>query len=104
MENNLTPLVEVHSNDEMDIAADIGAKCIGINNRNLKNFTTSLNVTENLIKNRPNDSLIVSESGIRSPDDVLNLRNLGVNALLVGEQLLKAEDSGEELKYLLSKL
>ena len=104
LENNLTPLVEVHSNDEMEIAADIGAKCIGINNRNLKNFTTSLNVTEDLIKNRPSDSLIVSESGIRSPDDVLSLRNLGVNALLVGEQLLKAEEPGEELKYLLSKL
>ena len=63
-----------------------------------------MNVTEDLIKNRPSDSLIVSESGISSPDDVFSLRNLGVNALLVGEQLLKAEEPGEELKYLLSKL
>jgi len=104
LENNLIPLVEVHSKDEMEIAVDIGAQCIGINNRNLKNFTTSLSVTKNLLIDRPKDCLIVSESGIRSPDDVLNLKNLGVNGLLVGEQLLKAVDPGKELKFLLSKL
>ena len=104
IENNLTPLIEVHDEIEMEIAIDLGAKCIGINNRNLKTFETSLDVTKNLLKQHPEDILIVSESGIKTSEDVYELSSLGVNALLVGEQLLKAESPGKELRSLLSKL
>lgn len=104
IENNLTPLIEVHDEMEMEIAIDLGAKCIGINNRNLKTFETSLDVTKNLLKQHPGDILVVSESGIKTSEDVYELSSLGVNALLVGEQLLKAESPGKELRSLLSKL
>ena len=104
IENNLTPLIEVHDEVEMETAIDLGAKCIGINNRNLKTFETSLDVTKNLLKHRPEDILVVSESGIKTSEDVYELSLLGVNALLVGEQLLKAESPGKELRSLLSKL
>ena len=89
---------------EMEIAIDLGAKCIGINNRNLKTFETSLDVTKNLLRQRPTDIFVVSESGIKTSEDVYELSSLGVNALLVGEQLLKAESPGKELRSLLSKL
>jgi indole-3-glycerol phosphate synthase len=104
IENNLTPLIEVHDEIEMEIAIDLGAKCIGINNRNLKTFETSLDVTKNLLRQRPTDIFVVSESGIKTSEDVYELSSLGVNALLVGEQLLKAESPGKELRSLLSKL
>ena len=88
----LEALVEVHNEIELERAADAGARCIGVNNRNLMNFTVHLAVTERLRPLAPPDCTFVSESGIRRPADVTRLLEAGVNAILVGEQLLRQPD------------
>ncbi len=88
-ERGMTPLVEVHDREEMDRALQLGATCIGINNRNLKTFETTLEVTYALAREMPDEITLISESGIRTSDDVLALQQCGVRALLVGEQLLR---------------
>jgi indole-3-glycerol phosphate synthase len=74
---------------------------IGINNRDLKTFTTDLDVTFRLTKRIPSDKLIVSESGIHSRRDVLRLVEAGVHAMLVGESLIRAKRTGEKVRELL---
>jgi indole-3-glycerol phosphate synthase len=74
---------------------------IGINNRDLKTFTTDLDVTFRLAKRIPADKLIVSESGIHSRRDVLRLVEAGVHAMLVGESLIRAKRTGEKVRELL---
>ncbi len=103
-EHNLTALVEVHNQKEMDQALEIGAECIGINNRNLKTFQVSLDVTINLLENYSEDIVVVSESGIKSSDDVYKLKEAGVDALLVGERLLANSDPGLAIQHLLCKI
>jgi indole-3-glycerol phosphate synthase len=93
-------LVEVHDEYEMDIAVTSGAEIIGINNRNLKDFTVSLKTTEKLIKLVPQNVVKVSESGIKTADDVRYLKSLGVDAFLIGEALMKSEDIVGELRKL----
>lgn len=88
----LTPLVEVHDRAEMDIAAGIGARCIGINNRDLRTFRTTLETTELLAPRAPRDCLLVSESGIHASADVARVRAAGARAVLVGESLLRQAD------------
>jgi indole-3-glycerol phosphate synthase len=83
-------LVEVHDRIQLDVAIAAGAGIIGINNRNLHTFAVSLEVTRELLPLVPNGVLIVSESGIKSPDDRAFMAALGVDALLVGESLLTA--------------
>jgi indole-3-glycerol phosphate synthase len=85
----LVPLVEVHDREEFRRAVDAGADCIGINNRNLRTFVTSLDTTFELAALSPPQCTLISESGIRTPDDVLRLRQAGAHAVLVGEQLLR---------------
>ncbi len=100
-EVELQPLVEVHNREEMQCAIDAGADCIGINNRNLKTFMTTLDTTYELTKMAPADCTLVSESGIKSPQDVLRLKEVGVHAILVGESLLREASPGVAARELM---
>ncbi len=91
-------LVEVHDEDELQTALDSGAEIIGINNRDLRTFTTDLAVTERLAPLVPRGKVIVSESGIGSREDLQRLRPARVNAVLVGESLVTADDVGEKVR------
>ncbi|MBI5831490.1 MAG: indole-3-glycerol phosphate synthase TrpC [Armatimonadetes bacterium] len=88
----LTALVEVHSAEETMAAVDAGAKLVGINNRDLRVFRTDLATTVELRALIPADRVVVSESGIRTADDVALLRTHGVQAMLVGEALMRQPD------------
>ncbi len=99
----LDVLVEVHNLEEMDRALDLGADMIGINNRNLKSFEVDLKTTEELAQEIPNDVLAVSESGIKTGEDVRFLREQGINTILVGETLMRAKNIPEKVKELLLK-
>lgn len=97
---DLDTLVEVHDEDELERALQIGARVIGINNRDLSTFRTDLTTTERLLASVPSDVVIVSESGIRTREDVARLGRAGVDAILVGESILAARDpstAAEEL-------
>ena len=93
-------LVEVHDGAELELALSLNLQMVGINNRNLHNFETSLNNTYNLLDKIPDNVLVVTESGIHSEDDVDAMREHGVNAFLVGEAFMRAEDPGAELQRL----
>jgi len=99
----LSPLVEVHSAGEMDKALGAGAKIIGINNRNLKTFETDLKTSLDLLSSAPKGVRIVSESGIRTREDIEMLMNNGVQVFLVGETLMGAADIGAKLDELLGR-
>ena len=94
-------LVEVHDDDEMDVAIDIGARIIGINNRDLRTFHTTLDVTDRLGHRVPADSILVSESGLRTRDDLERVRRAGASAVLIGDALVSSPDPGATLKELL---
>jgi indole-3-glycerol phosphate synthase len=94
-------LVECHEADQLSRVLDAGATVVGINNRNLKTFETSLDTTLNLLSRIPSGVTLVSESGIRTPADVRRLAAAGVNAILVGESLMRAADVGAALRGLL---
>ena len=93
-------LVEVHDEDEMDTAIQIGAEIIGINNRDLRTFHTTLDVTDNLAHRAPPDCILVSESGLRTPDDLEHVRRAGASAVLIGDALVSAPDPGAKLREL----
>lgn len=97
----LDVLVEVHDLPEMERALDLGADLIGINNRNLKTFTTDLTTTESLADEVPADVILVSESGLKSPQDAQQVLDYGANAVLIGEALMRADNPSREIeKYL----
>jgi indole-3-glycerol phosphate synthase len=89
-ELGLDALIEVHTLDELEIAAEIGATLIGINNRDLRTFDVSLNVSRELIKHRPDGALVIAESGISSREQINELRALGFDGFLVGESLMRS--------------
>ncbi|AUG57458.1 indole-3-glycerol phosphate synthase TrpC [Acetivibrio saccincola] len=93
-------LVEVHDREELERALESGAKIIGINNRNLKTFEVDLKTTEKLMNYIPHDRLVVSESGIKTHEDMKYLKDLGVNAVLIGETFMRAESIDEKIKEL----
>jgi indole-3-glycerol phosphate synthase len=93
-------LVEVHDESELTVALDAGAEIVGINNRDLRTFETDLAVTERLAPTVPDGTIIVSESGIRGPDDIQRVRLAGADAALVGESLITAPDIGAKLREL----
>jgi indole-3-glycerol phosphate synthase len=95
-------LVEVHNEAELDRALAIGANFVGINNRNLATFELDLNVTERLAPKIPGHCTIVSESGIRSTEDVRRVVSAGVHAALIGESLMRAPDPGALLRSFLA--
>jgi indole-3-glycerol phosphate synthase len=88
-ELGLATLVEVHNADEFRLAERIGARLIGINNRDLHTFVTDIAVSERLLADYRGDALVVSESGINTPGDVRRLHAAGARAFLVGESLLR---------------
>lgn len=96
----LSALVEAHSEDEIKIALNAGARIIGVNNRNLKDFSVDINNSHKLHKLIPPEILFVSESGITSNEDVTKLREIGVDAILIGETLMKASDKKTTLANL----
>jgi indole-3-glycerol phosphate synthase len=97
----MAALVEVHTEVETKSALDAGARMVGVNNRNLHDFSVDLETTARLRPMIPDDVILVSESGIRTADDVERLRGLGVDAILVGEQLMTAPDRGDAIRSLL---
>ena len=101
-ELGMDSLFETHHERELDTVLEWipTARLIGINNRDLKTFTTDLNVTFRLAKRIPADKVIVSESGIRSRADVIKLAEAGIHAMLVGESLIKADDIGKKVEEL----
>lgn len=96
----LSALVEVHNEDEIKIALNAGARIIGVNNRNLKDFSVDINNSHKLRKLIPPEILFVSESGIASNKDITKLREIGVDAILIGETLMKASDKKATLANL----
>jgi indole-3-glycerol phosphate synthase len=91
-EHGMSALVEVHDLAELTRAVHAGARVIGINNRDLRTFGTDLGVTSMLLPGVPQDAVVVSESGVRTRQDVERLGAEGVHAVLVGESLLRAEE------------
>lgn len=96
-------LVEVHSQDSLARALNCGASLIGINNRNLNTFAVNIKTTLELLPLIPAGVTVVSESGIKSRQDIEELTKAGVNAFLVGETLMKAADPAKKLRALLGK-
>ncbi len=96
----MSALVETHNEDEIKTAVKIGAKIIGINNRDLKSFAVDVGNSARLRELIPNDRIFVSESGITTANDVQKLREIGVNAVLIGEALMRADDKTAKLKEL----
>jgi len=99
----LDALVESHTYRELDKTLLAGATLVGINNRDLSTFTVSLDTTLDLLKDIPDDRIVVSESGIKTRDDVVKLEKAGVDAVLVGEGLMREKDIGKKMKELLGK-
>ena len=93
-------LVEVHYPDELTAALRLNTAMLGINNRNLRTFETSLQTTLGLLPRIPSEKLVITESGILTPDDVKRMRDADVNAFLVGEAFMRATDPGTELQRL----
>ena len=96
----LSALVEAHTEEEVKMALNCGAKIIGVNNRNLKDFTVDINNCINLRKLVPENILFVGESGIKTSTDIANLKKANVNAVLIGETLMRSEDKSKALTEL----
>lgn len=95
-------LVEVHDGDELERTLPLNLPLVGINNRNLRTFETSLDTTLNLLGRIPEGRIVVTESGIHTPGDVALMRKNSVNSFLVGEAFMRAEEPGEKLAELFS--
>jgi len=97
---DMAVLVEVHDKPELERALKLHTPLLGINNRNLRTFEVSLDTTLGMLGDVPADRLVVTESGIATPADVKTMRDAGVNAFLVGETFMRAEDPGLALAQL----
>ena len=100
IELGMDVLVEVHNAQELERGLQLQMPMIGINNRNLRDFSTSLNTTIDLLQSIPQDTLVVTESGIHTKEDVALMRNNNVNTFLVGEAFMRATEPGEKLAEL----
>ena len=99
----LDALVEVHTVDELEIAKDIGATLIGVNNRDLKSLEVSLDVSRHLIAHAPAKVPMIAESGLRSRDDLIELKRLGYSGFLIGETLMRSGDAASFLRELVGR-
>lgn len=99
-ELGMSVLVEVHDGVELDAALKLKTALLGINNRNLRTFETTLDTTLNLLPRIPSEKLVVTESAIATPEDVKRMREANVNAFLVGEAFMRAPEPGVELARL----
>ncbi|WP_372993676.1 indole-3-glycerol phosphate synthase TrpC [Sulfitobacter sp.] len=95
-------LIEVHDKAELDRAAQLKSRMIGINNRNLKTFETSLDTTRTLSKHVDVEKMIVSESGLNSPDDLADMARYGARVFLIGESLMRQDDVEAATRTLLA--
>lgn len=96
----LSALVEAHTEEEVKSALDAGARIIGVNNRNLKDFTVDITTCTRLRSLVPKEILFIGESGIKTSGDIENLRNAGVNGVLIGETLMRIADKKQALSEL----
>ena len=96
----LDALVETHDDEEIRRAVSAGAKIIGVNNRNLKDFSVDFENAARLRDRIPADCVYVAESGVKTPEDVQRLKQIGADAALIGETLMRAEDPGTMLRLL----
>jgi indole-3-glycerol phosphate synthase len=103
VELGLSVLVEVHDGAELETALQLKSPLIGINNRNLRTFETTLETTLGLLSRVPEDRLVITESGILKPEDVARMRAHQVHGYLVGEAFMRAPDPGVELERLFGK-
>jgi indole-3-glycerol phosphate synthase len=103
IELGLSVLVEVHDGAELETALQLKSPLIGINNRNLRTFETTLETTLGLLSRVPGDRLVITESGILKPEDVTRMRAHQVHGFLVGEAFMRAPDPGVELERLFGK-
>lgn len=102
MSLNMDVLIEVHDAAELEVAKQLKSGLIGINNRNLRTFEVSLQTTLDLLEMTPADRLIITESGIVSGADIATMQAAGVNAFLIGETFMRADDPGAALRALFS--
>jgi indole-3-glycerol phosphate synthase len=100
--HGLDALVEVHNETELSIAIDAGARIVGVNNRNLRTLEVDVHASEELIARMPPEIVAISESGLKTSEDLVRLRQLGYRAFLIGERFMSAEDPGKELEGLLA--
>ncbi|SEL01869.1 indole-3-glycerol phosphate synthase TrpC [Nitrosovibrio tenuis] len=96
----MAALVEVHDDEDLELALQLNSPLIGINNRNLRTFETSLDTTLQLLNRIPPSRMVITESGVRAPADVALMRDHGVNAFLIGEAFMRVADPGVELARL----
>ena len=96
----ISALVEAHNESEIKMALNAGARIIGVNNRNLKDFTVDTDNSRRMRELVPKDIIFVSESGVKSSEDVALLREIGADAVLIGETLMRSEDKKEKLNEL----
>ena len=100
-EAGLDVLVEIHDLDELPIALDAGASIVGVNNRNLRTLAVDTEVSRKAVELIPDDTIAVAESGLKTPDDLAQLKASGYDAFLVGERLMTTDDPGRALGELL---
>ena len=100
----LSALVEIHDEHEAKMALHSGAKIIGVNNRNLKDFTVDVDNSRRLRELIPPDILFISESGVKNKEDVARLRLIGADGVLIGETLMRAADKKAKLQELRGKV
>lgn len=96
----MSALVEAHTEAEVKTALDAGSRIVGVNNRNLRDFTVDLNICKSLRAMVPEDVIFVAESGISKPEDIRQLKQSGVDAVLIGEALMRADNKRESLRRL----
>lgn len=99
-ELGLSAIVEAHDEDEVLMAVRAGARIIGVNNRNLKDFTVNTDNSRRLRELIPSDIIFVSESGVKDSSDIKAIRDMGANAVLIGETLMRADDKKKKLDEL----